>query len=1077
MRKLILLVGPLVVCAAILVLAGAGAASSQQEGLWRHRNLGKAFYETPTTVPQAVTELRKALELAPDSFRDRLNYGLALLRAGQNKEGIAELERAQKQDPSIPHTWFNLGIAYKRESRYQDAIRQFERMIELVPGEPVSHYNLGVLYNLTGRGAEALKQFEIAARLDPKLVAPRFQIYNAYRLAGNEEEAAKALAVFLEAKAAQKAADDSEDMEWSFYAELYDPIQALPAPRPAAAAPPVQFKDQKLPGTVDPGTAGLLVIDADGDGRPDLLAWSRDGIRLYRNGTDLVPDSGLGDMRGVISIAAGDFDNDGLADLCVLTEAGPLLYRNAKGRFERQKAPLPPGRFERAVWLDFDHDYDLDLFLLGEKPVLLRNEGAAGLRDYTAHFPFVAGRAIDAVAFRLVPDSKSVDLLVSYAGRNAVLYRDQMRGVFEAAGVDTIPPGARSLSVADVDNDSWLDVAFSGPSGTSVAMNREGRLTAAPALAPASPALVFSDLEGRGLSDLIARDAVYRNEGLAKFSAAMKPASFPEAVAWAEADFNNDGRPDLAAIAPDGSIHLLTNKSATTNQWLRVAITGIKNPRIGAGAEVEVRSATRYQKKIYQGVPLLFGLGEDKQVDTVRISWPNGLIQNETAQAAGRTALYKEAPRLSGSCPMIFAWDGRKFEFIADVLGVAPLGASSGDGSYFPVDSDEYVQIPGEQLALRDGRYEIRITEELHEVSYIDQVRLIALDHPAGVEIVTNEKFKAPPFPEFRLWGVSKRIYPVAARDGRGRDQLSSILRRDRVYAAGFRHDMRGVAETHSLTLDFGPNAARNNRAVLMLHGWIDWADGSTFMAASQGSREGLFLPYLQVRDAAGQWRTVIEDMGVPAGEPRTIAVDLTGKFLSSSREVRIVTNACVYWDQIWLSEDTAAPPVRMTAMDPETAGLRLRGFSRAVLDARHEQPEYYDYAHWEPAAMWNPVPGLYTRFGDVRELLTAVDEKLVLMGSGDELQLRFSPRRLPPLPAGWKRDFLVFVDGWSKDADANTAFADSVEPLPFHGMSRYPYPATEHGPDDAAHREYMKKWNTRKPVRFLAPLVARTTR
>jgi len=321
---------------------------------------------------------------------------------------------------------------------------------------------------------------------------------------------------------------------------------------------------------------------------------------------------------------------------------------------------------------------------------------------------------------------------------------------------------------------------------------------------------------------------------------------------------------------------------------------------------------------------------------------------------------------------------------------------------------------------------------------------------------------------------VSRRIFPISARDGNGRDVLAKVLRRDRVYADGFRHDMAGVAEMHSLELDFGPNAARDNRAVLMLSGWIDWADGSTFMAASQGSKDGLVLPYLQVKDAAGQWRTVIEDMGVPAGEPRTIAVDLTGKFLSGSRAVRIVTNTCVYWDQIYLSEDTAAPRTRLTAMDAETADLTLRGFSRAVVDPRHEQPEYYDYSEWRPAAMWNPVPGLYTRYGDVRELLAAADDRFVIMGSGDEIRLRFDPSRLPALPAGWKRDFLVLVDGWSKDADANTAFGDSVEPLPFHGMSRYPYPAAERFPDDPAHRAWRKEYNVRRPVKFIQPLVAR---
>src|SRR4029077_4176606 len=131
---------------------------------------------------------------------------------------------------------------------------------------------------------------------------------------------------------------------------------------------------------------------------------------------------------------------------------------------------------------------------------------------------------------------------------------------------------------------------------------------------------------------------------------------------------------------------------------------------------------------------------------TVRITWPNGLIQNEPRQASGtggETRAYKEAQRLSGSCPMIFTWDGERFRFITDVLGVAPLGASSGDGQYFPVDHDEYVQIPGEALRQVNGQYEVRITEELHEVSYLDQVRLFALDHPANIDIVTNEKFKS----------------------------------------------------------------------------------------------------------------------------------------------------------------------------------------------------------------------------------------------------------------------------------------------------------------------------------------------
>jgi tetratricopeptide (TPR) repeat protein len=1068
MRTLKIILGPLLIGVAVIVLLAGGATND--ELLWRYRNLGKALFETPTSVAQSVVELKKALDLAPNSYRDRLNYGLALLRSGNNKDAITELEKAQKQDPSLPYTWFNLGVALKREGRYPDAIRQFERMAQLVPDEPVSHYNLGLLYNLTGREKEALQQFETSAKLDPKLVAPRFQIYNVYRLSGKDEAAARALAEFQDAKQREKAAgDDAADMEWCFYAELYDPIQTRPVAATGPAAE-LKFELRKLAGTLDANTAGLLVIDSTGDGSADLLAWSREGIRLYRKGKDLVQNSGLQDIKNVVSVVAGDFDNDELADLCVLTETRPLLYRNVKGRFEKKEASLPEGRFETAVWLDFDHDYDLDLFLLGAKSALLRNEEGV-LRDYTAHFPFSPGRAIAAAAFRVVPDSKSADLAVAYADHPAVLYLDQMRGEFKAVPLDALPAGAKSLRAADVDNDSWVDLAFAGPAGIGLALNRNGKFQTT--TLGAGVALEFADLENRGFSDLVASNGVSRNQGVAKFAAPITPAGFPAALAWAAADFDGDGRTDLAAVAPDGSVHVFLNQTVTKNQWLRVGLSGIKNPKLGAGAEVEVKAGDHYQKKVFEGVPLVFGLGPHTEVDTVRIGWPNGMIQNQPNQKAERAAVYKEAPRMSGSCPMVFAWNGREFQFISDVLGVAPLGASSGDGSYFPVDSDEYLHLPPGSLAPRNGRYEIRITEELHEVSYIDQARLLAVDHPEDVEIFTNDKFKSPPFPEFRLFGIRHRIYPLAARDGRNRDVLASVLDLDRVYPAGFRHDYAGRAEMHSLDLDFGPQAARDNRAVLVLNGWIDWADGSTFMAASQGNPTGLVMPYLQVKDASGQWRTVIEDMGVPSGGPKTIVVDLTGKFLSASRQVRIVTNTCLYWDQIFLSEDAAAPQVRMTAVDAEAAELTLRGFSRVFIDSKREQPEAYQYAHWAPQASWNPVPGVYTRFGDVGELVKALDDRTVIMGSGDELRISFSATAFPSLHPGWKRDFLLLVDGWSKDGDANTAFSQSVEPLPFHGMSQYPYPASEHFPDDPAHRAWRKQYNTRRSI----PLMPRLAR
>ncbi|MBI4874739.1 MAG: VCBS repeat-containing protein, partial [Acidobacteria bacterium] len=529
--------------AGLLLLQGTDAAGVARDRLQRHRNLGKAFYEKPTGAQLAVEEFRQALELAPKSPIDRLNYGLALLRANRLTEGIAELERVQKSDPALPHTWFSLGIQYKRQGRYPDAIRQLEGFVRLVPEEPVSQYNLGVLYQLSEKPAKALERFRLANRLNPLLVAPYFQIYNAYRLGEDEARATQALAAFQEAKSRQQEAGESEDMEWNSYAEILDIPETPPAPEEAPVA--LRFEDRALAGRVDAATAGLAVLDADGDGKPDLLAWSREGVRLYSGGT--APD-----VKGVVSIAPGDLDNDGLADLCILTEDAVSLYRNVKGDFRKVPARLPAGRFTKAVWLDYDHDYDLDLVLLGPRSALFRNQGAGGFADRTAGFPFVPGEAVDGAAFRAQSDERSMDLLVSYADRAGVLYRDQMRGVYQAEPMPALPARSRVVAAFDINRDGVADIAFAGPHGAGVILDRK----TASAKAPKAASLVLADLENRGAVDLVLDGSVYRRQGGGRVAPGLVQAA---------ADFDGDGRTDLAAVSPDGVVHLLLNRTATRN--------------------------------------------------------------------------------------------------------------------------------------------------------------------------------------------------------------------------------------------------------------------------------------------------------------------------------------------------------------------------------------------------------------------------------------------------------------------------------------------------------------------------------
>jgi len=966
--------GALALCAALLWAADSVTLT---ERLAQHRNLGKAFYENPTTHDEAVLEFKKALDLAPNSIRERLNYGLALLAAGNIPEGIAQLENVQRRDPKLPHTWFHLGIRYRNAGKNAAAIAQFERMAQLVPDEPIAHYQLGSLYLLQDRTGAARRQFELAARLDPRLVAPRFQLFNLFRQAGQKEEAARAFADFQRVK--KETADDAipENVDWCQFAEIYDPPSASP---PKSAPAPVAFEDRVLDGSVDAPSAGLLAIDSTGAGHPDLLAWSSRGIVLYRHGVEPVADAGLADLSGVVFVAPGDFDNDGLMDLCILTETGPLLYRNTGGRFAPYAAVLPRKRFERAVWIDYDHDYDLDLVLLGESSALFRNEGAAGFADRTPDFPFEKGFATDAFTLRAEPDSKAFDVAVLYRDRAAVIYRDQLGGHYTAA-----PLHGPALRTAEV-----------------------------------------------------------------------------------TADFDDDGRADRVYISSDGRIHLSLNRTQGAPHWIRVRLQGIKNLKLAQEAEVEIKAGALHLRQTYAGLPLLFDIGAYQAVDVVRITWPNGLIQNEVRQPANQSYTYKEAQRLSGSCPMIWTWNGRAIQFITDVLGVAPLGASDGEGTYFPVDHDEYVSIPGEALAPVHGSYDIRVTEELSEVSYLDEIRLYAIDHPADTEIFTNEKFKGPPYPEFRLFGVKRRIYPKTARDDEGRDVRGRLLAKDGQYPDQFPRSERGVARLHTLELDFG-DAAPSGRAILLLNGWVDWPDGSTFRAAAQEVNGGLVMPYLQMQDQEGKWRTVNRDMGMPAGKPKTIAVDL--QFISDRRRLRIVTSLCVYWDEIFLSEGASLAEVRQHSVPLASADLHFRGFSAARIHPERKQPDTFNYGEVSATSFWNPTPGLYTRYGDVRELLTEADDRFVIMGSGDELRLRFSVAALPPLPAGWKRDGVLQVDGWAKDRDPNTAFSNNVEPLPFHAMSRYPYPAGEQFPEDAGHQTYRREYNTRPALRLTRPL------
>jgi hypothetical protein len=1108
--------------------------------------LGTAHYENGD-FDAAMKELRRCVELAPESAVDRFNLALVLTRAKQYDEAIRYLDEAERLQPDMLNAHYIRGVIHKRQGRHQQAV---ESLLRVLSGDREcwgTYYNLGVCYKFLRQHDKAREAFEAATLIDQNHPSAHYQLIILARQAGDVEEAKRRAEIFERVKSAIDESEKTpEALERSKYSDLMIAPSGARHLRDEADAP-VRFTDltadaglgtsalrqpaDAMPQRIKradyseayareryvPTVGGAVVLgDYDGDGDLDLYVVNcaadqgASGNRLYRNDgnwtlSDITTAAGVRDAGMGMDAVFGDYDNDGDVDLYVVNYGPNVLYRNdGEGKFvdvSKQARADEPQFGRQALFFDYDHDNDLDILVvndaeLAEPPqtqefsipdgmpgqinAMLRNNGNGTFTDQTDE----SGLLVDcsqsrAATFGDFDGDHDADVFVANVDGPSLFFANARLGKLVNGGrfSPDVDKDAVAIAAGDMDRDGDSDLLVAVTQSLYLYVNDgEAGFRGVPIALPPRVAtegvgrIRLFDHDNDGWSDILLLGAKGRSLCLlvggsaGQFRDATAEAGLAGVEGWiadvVTGDLDGDGDEDLVLHTRDRGPRLLRNDATGKRHWVDVSLAGKKVNRSAYGATVEVAAAGgHYQRRTMRDGRVHFGIGSLDRVDIVRIVWPNGVAQNVIRPKIDCGLRVTEKIRVSASCAFLWTYDGSGFELVNEILGVGPLGVPMAPGVYHQPDCTELTKIEARQLVPRDGAYDIRITQELRETVYADKMTLRVVDHPAGLEIVPNEMFTAPPFPDDKFFAVAEHRIPRSAVDDRGQDVLPLVLERDGKFPTFPLTQYEGLAQLHSITLDLG-DLSGAEQIMLYLDGWIYWPESSTVMAIAQDPRFAIAPLSLQVCDSQGRWRATIESVGLPTSKGIVVPVSLTGNFLCEDFRVRLSTNLCVYFDRIFVSATDRAHQCRVTELPVAHGDLHYRGFCRMTRDEfGFERFHYADAVEFVP---WHLPRGMFTRYGDITVLLARADNQFVIFGSGDELTLRFDAQRLPPLPQGWVRDFVFYANGWVKDGDLNTKWSQTITPLPFHGMSAYPYGTSEHYPQTDEMEQYMQTYNTR---------------
>jgi len=1049
-------------------------------------------------VDEGKALLEKAAKENPKDAHVWYNLGLYYKNSADASAAVDAFRHVTEIDPNDADTWYFLGSTYTQLKQFTEAIAAFASALKLDPLHASAQFGLARAYQQSGQADpahEAMKKFQYITQ--NKLGAPISLAYGEQGKYSRAEESTVAV---------QKVPPQI-------------PVRFVDATQSSGLSTKPEPARRNTDGSnLGPGACFL---DYDGDGNIDIFLpnnGTQGGMSLYRNlgngkFEDVTKKARLDPTLQGISCTAGDYDNDGTTDLVVALDDRILLLHNERnGTFRdvTKAAGIESNGNISVTFVDYDHDGDLDLYIVGgSRDFMWRNNGNGTFTDVTdvtglrGLVPSTAAigtdfnndRAVDLVTTGEMSTGGIVGGAVRYA---PVIFENPREGKFPQYSLFTFYAPTTGVAVLDYDHDGWMDLAFTldGSPGISLLRNDHSKSFEHVKLPETNWTKAYGvaaiDYDNDGWVDLVAVGETKDGKGEVRLFRNLGPDGFKDVTAEAgldkiqlkepraivTGDYDNDGATDLLITQTHGPAVLLHNEGGNKNNSLRLALKGLNDNKSAIGTKVEVFSAGLRQKfEVYgssgylgQNSPYLtIGLGQAKEADVVRMLWPTGVLQDEIGVAANKRQDFLEMDRRGSSCPTLFAWDGHEYQLVGDMLGAGVVGhwiaASDGRVERNIARPTEAIKLERSSLREKDGKLSFSFMEPLEESVYLDQVKLLAVDHPAGVDVYPNEYFASnPPYPPFKVVFSNKNDVrpPAGAWDEHGHNVLPDLLAHR--YFGDFKVlPFLGFTEPHTLELDLG-EPYRGGPLWLLMHGEIEYFSATSMYAADQAHLRP-FAPYVEAQVSADngpreKWIRVADDMGFPAGGARTMTADLSGKLPPGTRRIRITANLQIYWDNILISRTSQDQKARLTPVPLARAELNFHGFPLKIEDQPPGNVKYI----YEKASATGPYTrpaGAYTRYGDVRPLLDSIDDKFVVFGSGDEVALDFDPAKLPTLPRGWVRDYFFVANGYEKDMDFYAYRGDTLNPLPFRDMRTYPYPGQSF-PADADHLNYLLEYNTR---------------